>query len=105
MSVRAPGTVRRQLVVRSLRVRAAGRARLLVLRLQNRGNVSELLSRRILVALTTRPAAVMPVRTDRVLLPRRDGVVTVVYRGRYRGTVVARVSVRGGATRTFRIRL
>lgn len=104
VSVRAPGRVRRRISIRALTVRRAGRARLLEVRLGNRGNVTEELAGRVTVRLGGR--TVLRVRSPRrELLPGRDGVVAVVYRGTIRGVVRARVEVRGAGAGTFRIRL
>jgi hypothetical protein len=104
VSVRAPGRVRRLISIRALTVRRAGRARLLEVRLGNRGNVTEKLAGRVTVRLARR-AAVRVRSPRRELLPGREGVVGVVYRGPLRGVVRARVEVRGAGARTFRIRL
>lgn len=104
VSVRAPGRVRRRVEIRALRVRRVGRARLLEVRLANRGNVTEKLAGRVTVSLTGRTT--LRVRAPRrELLPGREGVVAAVYRGRARGKIRARVGVRGASSRAFRIRL
>jgi hypothetical protein len=105
VAVRAPGVVRRRLVLTRLQVRRVGRVRRLELRLSNRGNVTEPLTGRVTIALATKPRAVVAVPARRELLPGRDGLLAAVYRGRYRGVVNARVHVRGTGVRTFRIRL
>jgi hypothetical protein len=105
VAVRAPGAVRRRVVLRWLRVRRVGRGRRLELRLANRGNVTEELTKRVTISLVTAPRVVLTVRGRRELLPGRDGVLAAVYRGRHRGIVTARVAVGGAGVRTFRIRL
>jgi hypothetical protein len=105
VAVRAPGVVRRRVVLRWLRVRRVGRTRRLELRLANRGNVTEELTGRVTISLATAPRIVVPVPGRRELLPGREGVLAAVYRGRYRGIATARVEVRGGGVRSFRIRL
>lgn len=109
--VRAPGRIVRRLELRGLRVRRAGRARMLELLVVNRGNVTELL-RRGRVTLTLRRPGHAPWRLrpeTRKLRPRTRGILEFRYRGGLRGwlTVQARVSAGNGvvARRTYRIRL
>jgi hypothetical protein len=104
VSVRAPGRVRRRLEIRGLTVRRVGRARLLELRLANRGNVTEKLAGRVTIAVGGRKA-VRVGAARRELLPGRLGVLATVYRGAARGLVRVRIGVRGAGSRTFRIRL
>jgi hypothetical protein len=104
VSIRAPGRVRRRVEIRGLVVRRVGRARLLEVRLANRGNVTEKLAGRVTVSLPGR-AALRVRASRRELLPGRDGVVAVMYRGTARGVLHARVGVRGAGAKTFRIRL
>jgi hypothetical protein len=103
VSVRAPGRVRRRLEIRGLTVRRVGRARLLELRLANRGNVTEKLAGRVTIAVGRNGVRVGAARRE--LLPGRPGLVVAVYRGTARGVVRVRVDVRGAGSRTFRIRL
>jgi hypothetical protein len=104
VSVRAPGRVRRRVDIRALTVRRVGRARLLEVRLANRGNVTEKLAGRVTVGLAGR--MLLRVRSPRrELLPGREGVVAAVYHGKARGVLRALVAVRGAGSRTFRIRL
>jgi hypothetical protein len=109
--VRAPGAILRRLELRELRVRQAGRARMLELLVVNRGNVTETLLR-ARVELTLRqagrpPATLRP--TTRELRPRTRGIVQFPYRGRLSGWVTAHVTVsldRGPVSRrTYRLRL
>jgi hypothetical protein len=104
--VRVPGRVVRRLVVRGLGVRRSGRARLLVVALQNTGNVTETLPRgRLAVVLRIRGRATRLLARRRELLPRSSAVVSVVYRGRHRGVAAVTVEIGGRAVRTFRIRV
>jgi hypothetical protein len=105
VAVRAPGVVRRRVVVRSLLVRRAGRVRTLELRLANRGNVTEELTGRVAIRLATKPPTIVRLGGRRTLLPGRDAVVVAAYRGRHRGVVTARVTVRGGTSRSYTVRL
>jgi hypothetical protein len=104
VSVRAPGRVRRRVEIRGLTVRRVGRARLLEVRLANRGNVTEKLAGRVTVALVGLTSLRVPARR-RELLPGREGIVAAVYRGAGRGVTRVRVGVRSAGSRTFRIRL
>ncbi len=111
--VRAPGVIVRRLELLALRVRRAGRTRLLELLVANRGNITEALDRRCVSVSVRRRgrelARLWP--AARRLLPRTRGIVEIRYRGRLRGRVTARVEYSGrapcgrGARRTFPIRL
>lgn len=104
VSVRASGRVRRRVDVRALTVRRVRRARILEIRLANRGNVTEKLAGRVTVVLAGKTT--LRLRTPRrELLPGREGVIVAAYRGAARGRVTATVAVRGAGSRTFRIRL
>ena len=105
--VRAPGRVVRRLVVAGLRVRHAGRARLLDVTILNRGNVTETLPRGRLSVLLVRNGRVLTrlVPDRRELLPRSRSVLSPTYGGRLRGRIVVRVEIRGGPRRSFRLRL
>jgi len=109
--VRAPGRVVRRLTLRSLRVRRARRGPILELLVVNRGNVSETLPRgRVQVTLRRGPASTRLRAAGRELRPRTTGIVELVYRGRLRGWVTARVEIAsrdGGpaVARTFRVKL
>jgi hypothetical protein len=111
--VRGPGVIVRRLELLRLRVRRAGRARLLELFVANHGNITETLDRRcISVSFRRRGREVARLwRFARDLLPRTRGIVEMRYRGRLRGRVTARVEHSGrapcgrGLRRTFSIRL
>jgi hypothetical protein len=109
--VRAPGRIVRRLDLRGLSVRRAGRARLLELLVVNGGNVTEALGRdRVDVWLMRRGRVEARLEPDgRELSPRSRGIVQLVYRGRLRGWVTARVRISSELgrplRRTFRIRL
>jgi hypothetical protein len=105
--VRAPGRVVRRLVVAGLRVRHAGRVRLLEVTILNRGNVTETLPRGRLSVLLVRKGKVLArlVADRRELLPRSRGVLSPTYSGRLRGPIIVRVEIGGGPRRSFRLRL
>lgn len=109
--VRAPGPVVRRLMLGPMRVRSAGPARLLELRVVNRGNVTETLGRgRVRIALRRGSARLRLVAAARELRPRTSGLVQVFYAGGLRGWVTAQAQIAsetGGQAvrRTFRIRL
>lgn len=101
------GRVVRRLDLRDLTVRRHGTRRLLELRLVNRGNVTEELGgprlRLVLVQGNRTIATLRPRRRE--LLPHSTGIAEFVYRGRVRGSVVARAELRprGLGSRMFRI--
>ena len=109
--VRAPGAIVRRLDLRELRVREAGRVRVIELFVVNRGNVTEALLRNrvelILRQSGHRQSSARP--ATRELRPGTRGIVQFVYRGRLRGAVTASVAVGldGGAVtrRSYRLRL
>ena len=110
--VRAPGRIVRRLAVRDLRVRRAGRVRVLELRLANRGNVTESLARgQVRLALRRRGARDVGLRAGRrTIRPRTDGVVQIPCPRFLRGWLTATVWIasepgRPAARRTLRIRL
>lgn len=107
--LRVPGAIVHRLELRALRVRNAGRNRLLDLFLANRGNVLEALrARRLSVTLERGGKVLARLRpAARDLLPRSAGVSRVTYAGRVRGRLTALVEIKGGrpARREFRIRL
>ncbi len=111
--VRVPGRIVHRLGAVRLRVRRAGRTRLLDVLLANRGNVTETIGPRC-TALTLRRgrrilARLHPVRRN--LLPHATGLVEFRYRGAARGRVTAHVVARPGPRcgkaqpRTFVVRL
>jgi hypothetical protein len=109
--VRAPGPIVRRLVVRDLRVRRAPGARLLELRLANRGNVTESLALgAVRVALRRRSLDLGLGPTGRRMIrPRTEGVVQIACPRFLRGWLTATVQIasepgRPAARRTFRVR-
>jgi hypothetical protein len=109
--VRAPGRVVRRLVLGRLDVRRTRAARVLELRVANRGNVTETLGKaRVRVLLQRRSAVTRLDAGPRDLRPRTSGIVQLRYGGRLRGWVTARAEVAREPgmpvlRRTFRIRL
>src|SRR5204862_4221451 len=99
-----------RLDARVLTVRRRGALRLLELRLVNRGNVTERLpgdGLRVSLFRHGRKLATLRPRS-RELLPHRAGIAVFAYRGRPRGSVLARVELRSparGPRRSFRVRL
>jgi hypothetical protein len=110
VDLRVRGRIVRRLDPRSLTVRHQGTRRLLVLRLVNRGNVTERLGGgRLRLALFRDGRPFTRLRPGRrELLPHSAGVAVFSYRGEARGSVVARVELRPpgtGRPRSFRVRL
>ena len=110
VDLRVPGRVLRRLDARTLTVRRSGALRLLELRLVNRGNVTERLARDGLrVSLLRDGRTLVTLRPRRrEILPHSAAIAVFPYRGRLRGTVVARVELRPpveGPRRSFRVRL
>lgn len=105
--VRAPGTVVEKLAIRRLRVRRAGRTRIVEVALANLGNVAEELPRgRLTISFLVGGRTVWRVRTPwRELLPHSSGTVSARYRGTLRGRVLARVEIRGAGSRAFWVHL
>lgn len=107
--VRVPGTIRRLLAVRSLRVRGLGRRRVLELVVVNAGNVVERLRRgRLTVSLFAGRKRLAELRPPpRELLPGTSGIFELGYRYRLRGPVRALVALGPGkhVVRSFRLRL
>ena len=109
--VRAPGPIVRRLVVRDLRVLRARGARVLELRLANRGNVTESLARGVVrVGLRRGALDVRLGANGRVFRPRTEGVVQIPCPRFLRGWLTATVGIasepgRAAAQRTFRVRL
>jgi hypothetical protein len=108
--LRERGTVVRRLDARSLMVEHRGAARLLELRLVNRGNVTAEIggpALRLSLLRGGRPFATLrPRRLE--LLPRSAGIAVFPYRGRVRGPVIARIRLRTplrGPVRWFHLRL
>jgi hypothetical protein len=110
VDLRVRGRILRRLEARALMVRRRGASRLLVLRLVNRGNVTERLrgdGLRVSLLRHGRKLATLRPRS-RELLPHSAGIAVFAYRGRLRGSVLARVELRPpvrGPRRSFRIRL
>lgn len=104
-----PGRIVRRLEPRAVTVERRSGARVLELRLLNRGNVTERLDgRRLRIALLRdghRVATLRPLRRE--LLPHSAGIVEFVYHGSVRGAVAAEVEVLGprGRPRSFRVSL
>lgn len=109
--VRAPGRVVRRLALGRLDVRRTRAARILELRVANRGNVTETLARgRVRLWLRRGSVVTRLDAAPRDLRPRTSGIVQLRYGGRLRGWVTARaeVATQPGMPvlrRTFRIRL
>jgi hypothetical protein len=110
VDVRIRGRIVRRLDARALTVRRKGALRLLELSLVNRGNVTVRLGGRGLrLALLRggrRLTTLRPARQE--LLPHSRGIATFTYRGRARGTVLARVELQSplrGPRRSFRVGL
>jgi hypothetical protein len=80
---------------------------MLELLLVNRGNVTERLGgARLRLALIRHGRTLAALRRRRrELLPRSRGIAEFTYRGRIRGSAVARVELPYGRPRTFRVRL
>jgi len=110
VDLRVSGRIMRRLDARTLTVHRSGPRRLLELRLVNRGNVTERLARdglRICLLRGDRKVVTLRPRS-RELLPHSAGIAVFAYRGRLRGTVVARVELRSpvrGPARSFHVRL
>ncbi len=111
--VRAPGRIVRRLVPLRVRVRRAGRFRLVELVVANRGNVTEVLGRGC-VSVSLRRGGKVLTRlgsTPRHFLPRSSGIEELRYRGPVRGWVRAVIESSKRAQcgrlppRSFRIRL
>jgi hypothetical protein len=102
-----PGRIVRRLEARRLTVRRAGARRMLELLLVNRGNVTERLGSGLRLVLLRHGRTLAKLRPPRQeLLPRSRGIAEFTYRGRVRGSVVARVELRPyGQPRIFRVRL
>jgi len=110
--VRAPGPIVRRLVVRDLRVRRAPGARLLELRLANRGNVTESLAPGAVRVALRRGSLDLGLRSTgrRMIRPRTEGVMQIACPRFLRGWLTATVRIasepgRPAARRTFRVRL
>lgn len=109
--VRAPGRVVRRLVLGGLRVRRARGARVLEVRVVNRGNVTESLTRRRIQISLRRGGKRTALATEpRDLRPRTNGVLAARYGARQRGWTTVRVEITaadGGPAvgRSFRVKL
>ncbi|HKA26530.1 MAG TPA: hypothetical protein VKD88_04100 [Gaiellaceae bacterium] len=110
--VQVPGKIIRRLRLRGLRVDRRGGHRLLELRVANRGNVTETLSRirvSVVRARTGRRLATL-VASMREVRPHTQAIVEFRYRRALRGAVSARVVIpavsgRSAVRRTYSIRL
>ena len=100
--IRVAGTVVRRLRIERLRL---VRGRRLEVTLANLGNVTEELARgRLRVELRRAGRLLARLHAPRrELLPRTRAVVSFDYPRRARGTVTARVAIRDGPRRTFRV--
>ncbi len=89
-----PGKAVRRLVIGPLRVRRAGRTRILELAIRNAGNVVERLPHgRLVLALLRHGHAVARLRPSaREIMPRSRALVSSGFRGPLRGPVMVRVS-------------
>lgn len=108
--VRVAGTIVHELVPQALSVRRTGAARVLSLRLANRGNVAERIGgTRLELVLSRHGEALATLRAHRLdLLPHSAGIAEFSYRGAVRGSVLARVVFRPasiGRPRSFRVTL
>ena len=94
--IRAPGRLRRNVAVDSLRVGGSKRGRALLVSLTNRGNVTEQLGGRVTVTLFRRKRLVSRLRLGRLreLYPATRATAALPYSGRARGFVTALVTVR-----------
>jgi hypothetical protein len=110
--VRVPGKIVRRLRLRGLRVARRGGRRLLELRIANRGNVTETLSRArvsVVRARTGRRLATLAA-LPREVRPHTQAIAEFRYRRFLRGAVNARVVIpavpgRSAVRRTYSIRL
>ena len=109
--VRVPGAVRRRLELRAPRIARSGRARALELVVANRGNVTELFTRkRSLVTLTRGGRRIARLTAEtRTLRPGTVGVLQFRYRRALSGPAIAHVDVTADSgqaiRRTLRLRL
>jgi hypothetical protein len=107
--LRVKGRVVRRLDARSLTVEQSGTARLLELRLVNRGNVTEEVGGNVRLSLLRQGRVFATLRPRRrELLPHSAGIAVFAYRGRVRGRVSARLRLRTplrGPVRWFHVRL
>lgn len=108
--LRVRGRVVRRLDARSLSVERQGTARLLELRIVNRGNVTEELGGNGLRLSLSRKGRVLATLRPRrgELLPHSPGIAVFRYRGAVSGPVMARIRFRAplrGPARSFHLRL
>jgi hypothetical protein len=101
-----PGAVVRRLVIGPLRVRRAGRARLLELAIRNAGNVLERLAPgRVVLTLLRRGRVVARLHPPgRELLPHGRGLLASRFRGALRGPATVRVTL-GAFVHLYAVRL
>lgn len=95
VTVRVPGRLVRRLVLWQVRLRRRGRERIVEVDLVNRGNVTERLTRGLIVVRLTRHGHLLArlASAPRDLLPRSRGRTDLVYRGVARGWVRALIVV------------
>ena len=107
VAVRVPGHITRRVVIQRLRVRRSRTSRLFNVMLANLGNVSQdFAPSSVTIALVWHGRVLTRLVTERrEVLPRSRAILTGRYDGHLRGAVVARVEVRGGPSRAFRLRL
>ena len=110
--LRIPGRVVRRVTLHSVRVYRRRDARILLVSLTNRGNVTVPLAGRVTLFLSRRGHLVARLhpRTGPALPPRARAVLPVRYRGRVRGPVTVAVRLRlgsdaGAVIKRFRLRL
>jgi hypothetical protein len=107
--VRVPGRIVRRLELQGLRVHRPRRARILLVSVVNRGNVTVQVGGRVSVSLVRRGHILARLRPHgrRLLLPGARTILRLPYRGRVRGpvTAVVRVRLAPGVARRYRIRL
>jgi hypothetical protein len=91
--VRAPGKVVHRIAVVRVRVRRAGRSRVVGVLLANRGNVTETIGGSCaLVWLHRRGRILARLRaSERRILPHSSGLIELAYRGRARGRILLRI--------------
>ena len=112
LRVRVPGRITRFVDIRDVRARRSGQARLLLVSVVNRGNVTESLAGRVSLVLLRRGRVIsrLRARERRDVFPGAHAVLALRYRGHATGlvTAVATVALGDGIRRTerrYRLRL
>jgi hypothetical protein len=92
--VRAPGKVVRRLALVRIRARRVRHARVLGVLIANRGNITETVGASCAVLWLHRRGRILArlAAPERRILPHTSGLVKLVYRGKARGPVVARIA-------------